>query len=79
MQADGQAGPAVRRLVFVALDEKSSVGRWLGASNVCAQIGLRVGLGAGEEGALCCGDVLCLAAPCLEGGLLEGSAVRKGH
>lgn len=53
------------RSVLVALDEEGLVGRGLGASHVLAEVGLRVGLRAGEQGLLGGGHVLGLALPSL--------------
>ena len=47
-------------LVLVALDEKSSIGRRLGAGDVLAQVRLGVGLRSGQEGLLGSRNVLRL-------------------
>mmetsp|Transcript_15975 Transcript_15975/g.35376 ORF Transcript_15975/g.35376 Transcript_15975/m.35376 type:complete len:304 (-) Transcript_15975:303-1214(-) len=66
-------------LVLVALHKEGAVGRRLGASNVTAEVGLGVCLGAGQECGLGGGHVLELAPPRLKGGLLQGTAIGEGH
>ena len=67
------------RLVLVALHEQSLVRRRLGAGHVLAEVGLGVSLRACLQLVLGGGEVLGLALPRLEGGLLEGAAVREGE
>ncbi len=66
-------------LVLVALDEEGLVRGRLGAGHVLAQVGLGVRLRARLELVLRGLEVLGLALPRLEGGLLEGAAVREGE
>lgn len=65
------------RLVLVARDEESLVRGRLRAGNVLAEVGLGVGLCACLQLGLGRDEVLGLALPRLEGGLLEGTAVRE--
>lgn len=65
------------RLVLVARDEEGLVRRRLGAGNVLAEVGLGVGLCACLQLGLGGFQVLGLALPHLEGGLLESAAVRE--
>mmetsp|Transcript_5691 Transcript_5691/g.23652 ORF Transcript_5691/g.23652 Transcript_5691/m.23652 type:complete len:432 (+) Transcript_5691:393-1688(+) len=71
---------AAMRLVRVVGDEGGGLGGVAaGAAGVLAEVGERVSLGALEERGLRGGDVLVLAEPGLEAGLLERAAVGEGE
>lgn len=66
-------------LVLVALHEERLIRGRLGARHVLALVGLGVGLRACLQLVLGGLQVLRLSLPRLEGGLLEGAAVREGE
>lgn len=65
--------------VLVALHEEGLIRGRLGTGHVLPEVGLGVGLRACLQLVLSGLQVLCLALPRLEGGLLEGAAVREGE